>query len=254
MLLADRAFDGGTFLATVRAQGAQFLIRMRSGRRLPRLALLPDGSILTRLGPLNVRVIQAQITAHLADGTRITGTYELATSLLDYRAHPALELIELYHERWEIESGYLALRHTLLRGRVLLSMDPSGLEQELWALLTLYQALRQAMIDAARTTPHLDPDQASFTVAEVTARATVIRAAGTEDQHDPNPAGEITTAVLTHPLPARRPRLSARKVKSPISRYASHPLEFKVKPLVVADLHDGRWPTGASRPPGPESD
>lgn len=43
LLLADRAFDGGAFLATVRAQGAEFLIRMRAGRRLPRLALLADG-------------------------------------------------------------------------------------------------------------------------------------------------------------------------------------------------------------------
>ena len=225
LLLADRAFDGGAFLATVRAQGAQFLIRMRAGRRLPRLALLPDGSILTRLGPVNVRVIQAQVTAHLADGTRITGTYELATSLLDHRAHPALELIELYHERWEIESGYLALCHTLLHGRVLRSMDPSGLEQELWALLTLYQVLRHAMVEAARTEPCLDPDRVSFTVAAATAQATVIRAAGIEGQHDPNPAAEITSAVLAHLLPTRRPRISARKVKSPISRYAGHPLE-----------------------------
>jgi hypothetical protein len=104
-------------------------------------------------------------------------------------------------------------------------MDPSGLEQELWALLTLYQALRHAMVDAARTRPDLDPDRASFTVAAATAQATVIRAAGIADQHDPNPAAEITTAVLAHLLPPRRPRISARKVKSPISRYAGHPLE-----------------------------
>jgi hypothetical protein len=99
LLLADRAFDGGEFLAQVRAHGAQFLVRMRSGRRLPRPAVLPDGSILTRPGPLNVRVVQAQITAHLPDGTRVSGHYALATSLLDHRAHPAGELIELYHER-----------------------------------------------------------------------------------------------------------------------------------------------------------
>lgn len=131
LLLADRAFDGGEFLAAVRTTGAQFLVRMRAGRRLPRLAVLPDGSILTRLGRLDVRFVQTQVTTRLADGTRVTGHYALATSLLDHRAHPATELIELYHERWEIESSYLALRHTLLRGRVLRSMDPAGLEQEL---------------------------------------------------------------------------------------------------------------------------
>ncbi|MFE6904787.1 transposase domain-containing protein, partial [Streptomyces sp. NPDC057717] len=100
LLLADRAFDGGEFLAAVRTTGAQFLVRMRAGRRLPRLAVLPDGSILTRLGRLDVRVIQAQVTTRLADGTHVTGHYSLATSLLDHRTHPATELIALYHERW----------------------------------------------------------------------------------------------------------------------------------------------------------
>ena len=225
LLLADRAFDGGAFLAQVRAQGTQFLVRMRSGRKLPRLAVLPDGSILTRLGTLNVRVIQAQVTAHLADGTRITGHYALATSLLDHRAHPAGELIALYHEHWEIETGYLALRHTLLHGRVLRSMDPSGLEQELWALLALYQALRHAMVDAARTDPGIDPDRASFTVATATAQATLIQATGVAVQHDPGPAAHMTAAILAHLLPVRRPRISARKVKSPNSRYNGRPLE-----------------------------
>ncbi|MFI6986398.1 IS4 family transposase [Embleya sp. NPDC050154] len=225
LLLADRAFDGGEFLAAVRTTGAQFLVRMRAGRRLPRLAVLPDGSILTRLGRLDVRVVQAQVTTRLADGTSVTGHYALATSLLDHRAHPATELIALYHERWEIESSYFALRHTLLRGRVLRSMDPAGLEQELWSLLTLYQILRHAMVDAARSRPDLDPDRVSFTAAAATAQATVVRAAGIADQHDPAPPWSIATAVLAHPLPARRARLSARKVKSPISRYAGRPLE-----------------------------
>jgi hypothetical protein len=63
------------------------------------------------------------------------------------------ELIRLYHERWEIESGYLALRHTLLQGRVLRSHDPAGLEQDLWALLTLYQVLRHAMVETAEARP-----------------------------------------------------------------------------------------------------
>jgi Insertion element 4 transposase N-terminal/Transposase DDE domain len=225
LLLADRAFDGGEFLAQVRAQGSQFLVRMRSGRKLPRLAVLPDGSILTRLGALNVRVIQAQVTVHLADGTRVSGHYALATSLLDHRAHPASELIELYHERWEIETGYLALRHTLLHGRVLRSMDPSGLEQELWALLALYQALRHAMVDAARTDPRMDPDRAGFTIALTTAQATLIQATGIAGQHHPAPPNAMTAAILAHPLPPRRSRTSARKVKSPASRYPGHPLE-----------------------------
>src|ERR1035437_4297503 len=64
---------------------------------------------------------------------------------------PADALIRLYHERREHEITYLALRHTLLKGRVLRSGDPEGVKQEMRALLTLYQALRIAVTDAVQT-------------------------------------------------------------------------------------------------------
>lgn len=44
----------------------------------------------------------------------------------------------------------LALRHTLLGGYVLRSRDRAGADQELWALLAVYQALRMAIASAAR--------------------------------------------------------------------------------------------------------
>jgi hypothetical protein len=55
-------------------------------------------------------------------------------------------LAALYHERWEHESAYFALRHTLARHRTLRSGDPVGVEQEMWAQLALYQALRTVMV------------------------------------------------------------------------------------------------------------
>jgi hypothetical protein len=108
-----------------------------------------------------------------ADGIRYGGAYRLATTLADHRAWPAGALIGLYHERWEHEIAYLALRHTLLQGRVLRSHDPAGLEQEMWALLALYQALRTAITDALATVPGTDPDRASWQIAVETARALV---------------------------------------------------------------------------------
>ena len=43
--------------------------------------------------------------------------------------------------------------------------DRPGLEQEMWALLTLHQLLRMAMVTATETRPGTDPDRASFTTA-----------------------------------------------------------------------------------------
>jgi hypothetical protein len=214
----DRDFDAGEFLREVAATRAQFLVRVTARRRLPVMARLDDGSFLSRIGDLPVRVVSAQVTVTCADGTTYTGGYRLATTLADHRRYPAAALIRLYHERWEHESAYLALRHTLLEGRVLRSADPAGLEQEIWALLALYQALRRAMVTAIETVPGTDPDRASFTAALQTAAQTLIQADGILASGT-SPAGRIGRAVLDDLLPPRRARVSARKVKSPLSRW-----------------------------------
>jgi Transposase DDE domain len=131
LVLADRGFDSNAFLQAVAGAKAQFLVRAKSTRRPPVLAVLPDGSWLTRIAGLNLRVIDAVITVTGTDGTVITGAYRLFTTLTDHRTDPAARLVQLYHERWEIESAYYALRHTLLGARVLRSGDQPGLEQEL---------------------------------------------------------------------------------------------------------------------------
>ena len=218
LVLADRGFDGAAFLAEVAATRAQFLVRLTARRRLPVMARLDDGSFLSRIGELTVRVIEAHVTVTCADGTRWTGSYRLATTLLDHRRYPAPALIRLYHERWEHEVTYLALRHTLLTGRVLRSRDPAGLEQEIWALLALYQALRRAMVTAAETIPGTDPDRASFTIALETAKETLTQAASVVTSDDAL-TGRIGDAVLDGLLDPRRPRVSIRKVKSPLSRW-----------------------------------
>ena len=155
---------------------------------------------------------------HGADGTRLGDSYRLITTLLDWRRYPAGELVRLYHERWEIEVAYLALRHSLLGGYVLRSRDRAGAEQELWALLAVYQALRMAMTAAAGAAG-ADPDRVSFTAALESAREQVITARGIEDSGNPDDIGRIGRAVLAGLLPARRARYSARKVKCSTSRY-----------------------------------
>ena len=218
LVLAGRGFDATAFPGEVAAAGAAFLVRLTARRRLPVMARLDDGSFLSRIGDLTVRIIEANVTVTCADGTRYAGRYRLASTLADHRRYPAMALIRLYHERWEHEVAYLALRHTLLTGRVLRSQDPAGLEQEIWALLCLYQALRRAMVTAVETIPGTDPDRASFTIALETAKQTLTAAAGVLTT-GADLAGRIGRAVLDSLLPPRRPRVSTRKVKSPLSRW-----------------------------------
>jgi hypothetical protein len=219
LVLLDRAFDANAFLAEVTATGAMLLVRSKSTRNPPVLAHLPDGSYLSCLDGLDVRIIEADVTVTGADGSRVRERYRLITTLLDHRRFPAPDLVALYHERWEIESAYLALRHTLLTGRVLRSGDRPGLEQEVWALLLLYQLLRVAMVTAVETRPGTDPDRASFTTALEAARDELAAARGVCPDGPADLLGAIGRATLATLLPARRARYSARKVKCATSRY-----------------------------------
>jgi len=224
LVLLDRAFDAAAFFAEITATGAVLLARAKSTRKPLVLRHLPDGSYLSSLdGGLAVRIIEAGVVMTGADGTRVADSYRLITTLTDHRRYPADALVRLYHERWEIESAYLALRHTLLDGRVLRSGDRPGVEQELWALLTLYQLLRMAMVTAVETRPGTNPDRASFTTALEAAREELTAARGICPFGPVDLPGVIGRAVLATLLPARRPRYSARKVKCATSRYLARP-------------------------------
>jgi hypothetical protein len=137
------------------------------------------------------------------------------------RAGPpaAADLAGLYHERWEIETTYLELKSTILGNRVLRARTPSGIEQEIYALLVTYQALRTAIADAAATIPGTDPDRASFTIALNAARDLLIQAAGVIAGTVIDLTGGIGRRVLGSLLPARRLRVSPRIVKRALSRY-----------------------------------
>ena len=222
LVLMDRGFDAGDFLAQVAGTGAQFLVRLNASRRPPVLGYLPDGSFTSVIGGVKVRIIAAEVTVTCHDGTSYRGWYRLATTLPDHRAFPAGTLMTLYHERWEHEVTYLALRHTLLQGRVLRSGDPGGLRQEAWALLALYQALRTAITDAVQAVPGTDPGRASYQAAVDAAQDLATTARNITDP-DGDLTGDIGRTVLARLNPPRRPRVCARRVKSPLSRWNKHP-------------------------------
>jgi hypothetical protein len=198
-----------------------------------------------------------------ADGSRVRDGCRLITTVMDHRRFPAAAVIRLYHERREIEPAYLALRHTLPGGHVLRSGDRPGLEQETWALLTLYQLLRTAMVDAVETRPGTDPDRASFTTAMEAAKDQLTAAGICPDGPAglPGVIGRAGTATL---LPARRPRFSARKVKCATARYLNrddgrppHPAAITAIDITIStpplDLKPGRTRRDRTtpRPPRP---
>ena len=218
LLLADRNFAVCDLVEQIHTTGADLLIRCKNNRNLPTVGRYHDGSRLALLGGVVVRVIDAEITVHTEAQPHHTGQYRLITTLTD-RQFSALDLITLYHQRWEIETAFLELKATTLGGRVLRARTPAGIDQEVYALLTAYQALRLAMSDATDQAPNITADRASFTIALNTARDQVIHAAGIIAGIVIDLVGKIGRAVLNDPLPERRTRTSPRVVKRAISKH-----------------------------------
>lgn len=218
LVLLDRNFDNAALLGQIADTKADLLVRLKRNRNLPVLARYPDGSYLSQIGKTQVRVVQAEITIATSAGRR-TGVYRLATTLLDHHHYPAFGLVRLYHQRWEIETAYLELKSSILGGRVLRARTPQGVTQEVYALLVCYQILRLAMADATATTPAVDPDRASFTIALHAARDQLVQATGVIAEAVIDLAGKIGRLVLDNLLPDRRIRVSPRIVKRAISKY-----------------------------------
>lgn len=219
VLLADRNFAATALIEQITATGAQLLIRCRDDRNLAPIKRLGDHSWLARMGTVTVRVIDADIRVHSTTGQTRIGHYRLITTLTDDEHYPAIDIVTLYHQRWEIETSYLELKSTILGGRVLRATTPAGVTQELYALLVTYQALRTALSDASLTRPDIHPDRLSLTVALHAARDQIVCAANTIAETGIDLIGRIGAAAFRQPLPPRRSRSCPRVVKRAISKH-----------------------------------
>jgi hypothetical protein len=173
LVLADRNFPGYDLWGQAAATGADLLWRAGSGFPLPVVTVLADGSYLSTLAPpkdkrragatpIIVRVVEYHLLDQ--DGTP-TEVFALLSTLLDPDTAPAAELAELYHARWQIECAFGAFKSQLKGdGVVLRSKTPDGAEQELWALLCAYHAIRD-LICAAADLAERDPLRLSFVAA-----------------------------------------------------------------------------------------
>ena len=142
-----------------------------------------------------------------------------------------------------------ACAHTLLGGRVLRSGDRPGVEQEIWALLVLYQLLRTAIADAAGTVPGTDPDRASFTIALNAARDQVTAPQGVFPGGPPTwPA---TSAAPSWP-PAARPPAPLQRPQGQV-RHLALPQPRRRPPAHRHHHHRNQRHYLQPPPPGPTS-
>ena len=228
LLLHDAQFTGLRLWHELRARRVHVLAPLPV-HHLPRYERqLPDGSYLARYQPspthtqqgievLWVRVIEYQITdARLGEpGVR----YRLATTLLNPRTAPARELIDCYHERWEIETSLDEIKtHQRLQQAVLRSRTPDGVQQEVYALLLAHYAIRFLMHQAA-CDAGVDPDRLSFSDALFVVSETTHELAQVQPEHREDLCHEMSARLAAHLLPERRLRANPRVLKKLYRKY-----------------------------------
>lgn len=174
LLLADAGLYSFDLIVQARQRGAHVLVRVPAGVKLTPTTYLPDGSYLAHIRPsdksecrphepLLVRVIEYTLDDPLRPGH--AHPYRLLTTWHNCRRYRAHALVVLYHERWEIELTIDEIdTHQRLAQRPLRSRQPTGVYQEVYALLLAHFLVRTLMAQAAAR-QQLDPDRLSFSHA-----------------------------------------------------------------------------------------
>src|SRR6266567_3544982 len=175
LLLWDRGFLSYRLWKSVSATGTHILARVGCRLVLEPIKELADGSYLAKIYPRSYErekdregIVVRVIKYTLDDPQRVGHGQEhtLITTLLDAEQYPAVELILLYHERWEEELTFDEQKThqdpprpgkaTQLR-----SETPAGVMQEIYAL-SLGHYLTRALMAQAAGREKLDPDRLSF--------------------------------------------------------------------------------------------
>lgn len=226
LLLWDRNFLSFDLVQPVRARGAHLLARVKSNLIFTPTQRLRDGSFLAKLYPsprhrardeggLVVRIIEYTFDDPNRPGSG--QTHRLLTTLLDERAHPAKDLIVLYHERWEQELAYDELKTHQRERPVLHSQTPGGVVQELYGLLLGHFVIRKLMCDAAEQAD-VAPRELSFVNTLKILRCRLPEAprstSGLRRWHQ-----QLLTEVAAEVLEPRRNRINPRVIKRKMSKW-----------------------------------
>jgi transposase IS4-like protein/DDE family transposase len=144
----------------------------------------------------------------------------LLTSLLDAKTHPAREIVELYHERWEVELAYDEIKCEMLdREETIRSKSPERVAQEVWGILLAYNLVRLEM-ERVADEADVEPPRISFVTSLHLVRDECIWNASASPGAIPRHLRKLRANLARFILPPRRTkRRYPRAVKIKMSSY-----------------------------------
>ena len=139
--------------------------------------------------------------------------------MLDAARFPASAIVNLYHQRWEIETAYDEIKtHTLEREETIRSRRADLVLQEIHGLLIAYNLLRVVMARAALAAG-VGPARMSFCNSLIELRNFFLLATAVAPGNLPALYRTLCKEFALLVLPERRARQYPRAVKIKMSNY-----------------------------------
>ncbi len=189
LTIFDRGFLAAELLCNLVVRGTQrhFLIPAKKNTKWKLIdGTDEDGTVEMEVSDAAMRLDATLPATWRARAVRIVdGKGELVyllTSLIDRKLFKAKQLVDCYWRRWEIETSYRELKHSMLgSAHTLRSMTVEGVTQEIWGALVAYNLVRVEIAKAALEAK-CQPTDISFTLAFRTIQYELFIAAATQAQ------------------------------------------------------------------------
>jgi hypothetical protein len=246
LLLWDRNFFSYALWQTLWGRGIPILARVKSHLVLRPIQELADGSYLAKIYPRpydrdkDRHGIVVRVIRYTLNDPQRTGHGEehvLITTLLDAVLYPAVELILLYHERWEQELVYDEQKthqdpRRASKPAQVRSETPAGVVQEVYALALGHFVTRALMVEASRPLG-LDVDRLSFLGCLQILRCRLPEC----DSRTPQTLAAWYAALLwemgQERIEERRNRINPRVVKRKMSKFKKKRPEHRPAPRLT---------------------
>lgn len=171
LTIFDRGYWSGELMCNlVEGENRHFLIPAKSNSKWKLIeGTAEDGLVEIANSPQTRKrnpALPAVWRARALKAISSTGTISyLITSLTDRKKYKAKQVIDCYARRWQIETSYRELKHTMMgMALTMRSQSIEGVAQEIWGALIAYNLVRVEMAKAALLV-NCAPTRISFILA-----------------------------------------------------------------------------------------
>lgn len=245
LLLEDRGFFSYADWKALHSR-VKLLVRVKSHMVLKPIRYLSDGSYLAKIYPRSdcrqqdKHGIVVRVIEYVLDDPQRVGhgeVHRFITNLFDEELYPAMELIQVYHERWEEELVFDEQKthqdpRRAEKPAQLRSETPEGIKQELYALSLSHFVIRSLMFTAAQSA-NSDVDRLSFTGCFRVLQCRLPEC-DSRTQRSLNEWFEALLAEMREErIEPRRNRINPRVIKRKMSKWnKKRPEHRRIKPLL----------------------